>query len=430
MSTLNVQLLLTGNELMSGDIIDSNSAMTAQYLKNLGIEVNRKVTVADDLEMLVNEIKSMSTQADILIINGGLGPTVDDMTAQALALAAKVPIKRHPQAMAHLVQWCKKRNYPLSEPNKKQADLPQGCELIANSIGSAVGFKISLNHCEIYCTPGVPSELKLMLEDEIVSILAAKIPADLKTRVSRMQVFGLGESSIQKLINQNFPDWPKSIELGFRAAMPLIEVKLTARSSKASILADQWQKKLKNLLGDHIIGNDNSKLNKCVVDLLKQKQQTVTLAESCTGGLIASQLTQVAGASKVFEAGFVTYSNKMKTQLLHIDADILTNHGAVSEQTVLAMAKNALKISAANYVVAVSGIAGPDGGSEEKPVGIVWLAWGSSEKLQTSCLYLPGNRFYFQHYVAAMSLDLIRRLLILSNEQPNYLIERKFMVKK
>ncbi len=429
MPVLNVQLLLTGNELMSGDIIDTNSVMIAQALKNLGIEVHRKVTVADNLDALVNEIKAISKQADILIINGGLGPTVDDMTAQALALAANKPIARHPEAMAHLTHWCEKRGYNLSEPNKKQANLPQGSQIIANSIGSAVGFSLILNQCEIYCTPGVPPELKLMLKQEILPLLASKIPENLKTKVICMQVFGIGESTMQKLINEQLPNWPKEIELGFRAAMPLIEVKLTSRSAAASALAYQWQNNLKALLGEHIIGEKSATLPQLVLDLLTAKQQKITLAESCTGGLIASQLTQVAGASKSFEAGFVTYSNRMKNQLLAVPDDILTHYGAVSEQTVIAMAKGAIKISNADYVIAVSGIAGPDGGSPEKPVGMVWIAWGTLKKLQTACLYLPGNRFYFQQYVAAASLDLTRRALLGAFEQPFYLKERQYREK-
>jgi len=426
MSALNVQLLLTGNEIMSGDVIDSNSAMAAQLLKNIGIEVQRKVSVADDIDALVTEIKSMSEQADILIINGGLGPTVDDMTAQALALAAEQPIIRHERAMQHLQNWCQQRNYQLSEPNKKQADLPQHCSIIDNSIGSAVGFTLTLNHCEIYCTPGVPSEFKLMLTDEILPRLETKIPKELKTTVNRMQVFGIGESNIQKLINDNLPDWPTDIELGFRAAMPLIEVKLTSRSTQATNKAKEWQHKLIQLLGDHIIGKDSAKLNSTLVDLLKNKAKQITLAESCTGGLIASQLTQVPGASQVFEAGFVTYSNAMKSKLLGVSPDILNNYGAVSKQTVLAMAQGALNTTKADYVIAVSGVAGPDGGTLEKPVGMVWIAWGEQTNLQTCCLFLPGKREYFQHFVAAASLDLIRRELISSTQQPIYLKERSF----
>ena len=425
----NVQLLLTGNEIISGDVIDSNSAMIAQDLKELGIEVERKVTVADNINALVEEIKAISKVADILIINGGLGPTVDDMTSQALALAANDPIKRNKLAMAHLKKWCLKRNFELSEPNKKQADLPQSCEIIANSTGSAVGIKLTLNDCDIYCTPGVPSELKVMLRNEIIPLLAGQIPEQFKTHVYRMQVFGLGESSLQKMIIEQFPHWPTEVELGFRAALPLLEVKLTSRSTEGLTLSTQWKHQLEKLLGDHIIGENSVKLPQQVVNLLSTKHQKITLAESCTGGLIASLLTQVSGASKVFEAGFVTYSDQMKTKLLAVSEETLVKYGAVSEQTVIEMAKGALTLSNADYAIAVSGIAGPDGGSTDKPVGTVWIAWGSSKKILTTCLYLPGSRRYFQQYVAAICLDLIRRKLINSTQKPDYLETRKSIIK-
>ncbi len=421
-----VQLLLTGNELMSGDVIDTNSAMIAQQFNQIGIEIQRRVTIADNLEKLINEIKSLSLQCDILIINGGLGPTVDDMTAQALAIAANKKIVRNPQAMQHLHAWCKQRNYHLSDENKKQADLPEGCELIANPIGSAVGFKLTLNHCDIFCTPGVPSELKQMLKNEICPQLAQRIPPHLHTKITKLQVFGLGESSIQRLINEQLPNWPQEIELGFRAAIPMIEIKLTSRSRLAEQQVSLWINKLQQLLGDHIIGRDNSKLNQVVVDLLMKKNRKLTCAESCTGGLIASKITQISGASQVFEAGFVTYSNTMKSKLLAVNPNTLAQYGAVSEQTVVAMAIGALQVSQADYAIAVSGVAGPTGGSKDKPVGMVWIAWGSKQNIQTSCLFIPNNRNYFQHFVTYASLDLIRRLLINSTEVPAYIKERQF----
>ncbi len=421
-----VQLLLTGNELMSGDVIDSNSAMIAQQLQEVGIEVQRRVTIADNLTNLVNEIKAISQQCDILIINGGLGPTVDDMTAQALAIAANKALKRHPKAMEHLHNWCKQRNYTLSDENKKQADLPEGCQLIANTLGSAVGFYLQINHCDIYCTPGVPSELKKMMADEIIPLLTKSIPDNQQTKVKKMQVFGLGESTIQRLINEQLPTWPTEIELGFRAAIPLIEVKLTSRSSQAEKQVALWYKKLQQLLGDHIIGEEKAKLNQVVVKLLSQQHKKLTIAESCTGGLIASQITQVSGASQVFEAGFVTYSNTMKTKLLQVDEKTLQQYGAVSKETVIAMVKGALTISQADYGIAVSGVAGPTGGSTEKPVGMVWIAWGSLDNINTVCLYIPNSRQYFQHFVSSASLDLIRRILIKSTEVPAYISERQF----
>jgi len=424
MKRLRIQLLLTGNELMIGDIIDSNSAMIAQQLKDLGIEVQRKVTVADDLSYLVDEITHMSQQADILIINGGLGPTVDDLTAQALAQASNTQLVENIHALVHLTTWCDKRGVALSHPNLKQAMLPENCHVIANPVGSAVGFTTRFQHCDIYCTPGVPHELKRMMTQEIMPHIAQKLTSDHYYQVIRLQVFGYGESSIQKLIDKEFKNWSENIELGFRAAMPFLEVKLAIKSNSDEKMLTEYHNKIRSLLGEHVLANIKNEpqtLAEHVLTLLKKQSLKITTAESCTGGLIASLLTNIAGSSQVFEAGFVTYSNQMKTAMIDVSPSTLDHHGAVSEAVVIEMAQGALKKSNADVAIAVSGIAGPDGGSAEKPVGSVWIAWGENNEIKTQYFCIKGSRKYFQTMVANRALDLIRRVLIKSDECPNYI---------
>ena len=428
----NVQLLLTGNELMTGDIVDSNSAIIALQFKELGLDISRKVTVADNLTMLVNEINSLAEQADILIINGGLGPTIDDLTAQALAKATQVSLAEHDEALAHLTAWCKKRGAKLNAPNLKQALLPKGCTIIPNKNGSAVGFKVTHLNCDIYCTPGVPRELKTMLSEQITVDIAKSLTKTLIMDVVRLQIFGLGESMLQRIIDEQLPDWPKSIELGFRAGMPLLEVKLTTTCQEGHNMKSVWQAKLIKVLGNHLIAeikNTPLSLSKHILVKLADKNLKITTAESCTGGMIASLLTKEAGASSSFEAGFVTYSNEMKTKMLGVSEKSLNLHGAVSEKVVIEMAKGAIEESSADFAIAVSGIAGPDGGTIEKPVGTVWIAWGHKSNIKTVCLLIPLTRSYFQKYVANIALDLIRRELIGSTETPHYIIERKFCSK-
>ena len=423
----NIQLLLTGNELMTGDVVDSNSAMIAQQLKNIGLGVVRKVTVADDLHGLTAEIIHISAQADVLIINGGLGPTIDDMTAKALADAVNLPLVRHSQALAHLKDWCEKRKTPLNAPNLKQAMLPQGCNIIANKTGSAVGFMLCFQSCDIYCTPGVPHELKTMFSEEIIPELTRFTDKTQQLDVTRLQIFGYGESSIQKFIDDNIKNWPTDIELGFRAGLPLLELKLTTTSIQGFERKKILLKELNTLLGDHIIAeikHDAKSLAEHVLNLLAAKNKKITFAESCTGGLIASQLTKIAGSSAVFEAGFVTYSNQIKSKLLGVKKQTLNNDGAVSQNTVIEMAKGALATSSADFTLAVSGIAGPSGGSKEKPVGTVWIAWGDKETIHSQCFLLPISRHYFQQYVTAIAFDLIRRLLIKSQQIPHYIMEK------
>ncbi|MGB0833737.1 MAG: CinA family nicotinamide mononucleotide deamidase-related protein [Psychrobium sp.] len=424
-SKLNVELLLTGNELMSGDVIDSNSAFIAQELGGLGLEVTRRVTVKDDLSMLADEIASHAKRCDILIINGGLGPTVDDMTAQALAMAAGVEISEHPDAMAHLIDWCQRRNYTLSDSNKKQAMLPSGCDIIPNDAGSAVGFTMRVGNCQVYTTPGVPRELKKMLGSEILPHIQQCFSINDTTDVSRFQVFGLGESTIQDMVNAQLPDWPEHIELGYRAAMPMLEIKLTSHHQQGHDDKLVWQQKLMDILGAHVIGEGRISMARSLINVLEEQGKTVTFAESCTGGLMASLVTKEAGSSAAFEAGFVTYSNAMKTKLVNVPEQTLIDHGAVSEPVVIAMLKGALEVSDADVGAAVSGIAGPGGGSDEKPVGLVWIAWGDKDNINTAALYLPLGRLYFQQYVATCGLDLVKRHLLEIAEPAKYLDARK-----
>jgi nicotinamide-nucleotide amidase len=422
--TPRVQLLLTGNEIMSGDTVDSNSAMIAKRLDELAIPIYRKVTVGDDPQLLQAELAAMSADADLVIVNGGLGPTIDDLTAEILAAVAGVELAEHPDAVAHLQRWCAGRNLALNAANLKQAMLPAGCRIVDNPIGSAVGFEMPVAGCRIICTPGVPSELRAML-DLIVADLAGQLQRPVERDILRLQTFGLGESSAQQIISDHIPDWPKEVELGFRAGAPQMEIKLSVNRAADLPARDHCREQLASLFGDHIIGDGDTLLAAQVLALLRERGATLTTAESCTGGLIASMLTQIPGASDAFHAGFVTYANRIKHQVLGVtDADLQT-HGAVSEEVVRAMALGALERAEADYAIAVSGIAGPDGGSEDKPVGTVWLAWGTRDNLRTRCLCWPVERSLFQTMVAAAGLDMIRRLLLGIDGEPRYFRQRR-----
>jgi len=419
-----VQLLLTGNEIMSGDTVDSNSALIARRLQELAVNVYRKVTVGDDVALLEQELAAMAAGADLIIVNGGLGPTIDDLTAQILASVAGVPLQEHPDAVAHLKSWCAKRNTPLNAANMKQAMLPAGATVIANPVGSAVGFEVKLGGCRIVCTPGVPSELIAMM-DEIVDGLAEQLQRPSGVNIVRLQTFGIGESSAQQLIADNLPDWPEEVELGFRAGAPQMEVKLTIGSASAAAAQQNCKAQILTLLGHHVIGEGEIFMAQRVLQLLRERGATLTTAESCTGGLIASMLTKIPGASDGFHAGFVTYENSIKHSVLGVSETDLENEGAVSETVVRQMALGALDKSGADYAIAVSGIAGPDGGSEDKPVGTVWLAWGSRDDLRTACLCWPVERSLFQTMVAAAGLDMIRRMLLGTDDEPRYFAQRR-----
>ena len=422
---MNIQLLLTGNELMAGHTIDSNSALIAEKLSVKGYAIDRKVTIGDDFDQLVSEIIHLSENSQVLVVNGGLGPTLDDLTAQALATAAKQDLTEHQEAILHLEQWCKAKKLKLNDANRKQALLPEQAKVIHNPIGSAVGFSLDINDCLVICTPGVPSELKAMLDDSIVETISRHIPLEHSSYTLRWQTYGIGESTLQQLINNQFPDWPDQVEIGFRAGLPLLEIKFTVQQTADIPLLEHWAQQLRQVVGDSVVCEGDGSLPQTVTELLQQQKLTLTTAESCTGGLIASQITKIAGASLCFEAGFVTYSNPIKQSVLNVPEKILETEGAVSEAVVRAMAEGALNKSGGDYTIAVSGIAGPDGGSAEKPVGTVWIAWGNRQNIQAVELNFNGERRWFQIMVAATALDLIRRQLLSITEEPRYFKRRK-----
>lgn len=424
---MKVQLLLTGSELMSGDTVDSNSAMIAQALAPLGLSISRKVTVGDQLDQLVGELQDISSKAELLIVNGGLGPTVDDRSAEALGLLLQSPLVSHPQARQHIEDWCRQRGTEANAANLKQCLLPGEVDIIPNPIGSAVGFSISHQQCLIMFTPGVPGELRAMLEQSIIPTLAGLQAGESGFHISRYKTFGLGESGLQQWIADDFGPWPAQIELGFRAGAPLVEVKLISQGDQHRQLHAETERRLLKLLGSYIIGRDNCTLADIVVADLKLRGQKLSCAESCTGGLIASMLTEVPGCSEVFSAGFVTYSNQAKQDMLGVSENTLARHGAVSLQVVEEMVEGALQRSGADYAVAVSGIAGPGGGSESKPVGCVCIAWGKRQHIQSRMLrFTYNNRKLFQLMVSATALDLIRRDINELRDEPRYLLERAF----
>jgi nicotinamide-nucleotide amidase len=422
--TLQVQLLLTGNEIMSGDTVDSNSAMIARRLSELAIGVHRKVTVGDDVELLKGELAAMAADADLVIVNGGLGPTVDDLTAEILAAVAGVGIEEHPTAVAHLEKWCGRRNLQLNAANMKQAMLPAGAVIVDNPIGSAVGFELMLGDCRVICTPGVPGELAAML-DGILDSLAQQLERPVERDILRLQTFGLGESTAQQMISDAYPDWPAEVDLGFRAGAPQMEIKLSIDKASAVPVQQRCREQLEQLFGDHIIGEGDTQLAQRVLELLRDNGKTLTTAESCTGGLIASMLTRIPGSSESFHAGFVTYANHIKESVLGVNPETLEDKGAVNEEVVIQMAEGAMARSGADYAIAVSGIAGPDGGTADKPVGSVWLAWGQAGQIRTRGLCWPVERSLFQTMIAAAGLDMIRRSLLGIDEEPRYFAQRR-----
>ncbi|CAA0106547.1 Nicotinamide-nucleotide amidohydrolase PncC [BD1-7 clade bacterium] len=415
-----IRLLMTGDELIHGDIIDTNYSYLATTLIENGLVVQEKCTVGDNLGTLVHQIRRLSEASDILLINGGLGPTQDDLTAEAMAQAFDIELEQIPEARCHVEAWCERRGFALSPASLKQATLPHGAKIFPSSPGSAAAFCIRANDCLVIATPGVPSELKHIVKEELLSHILDIFDCNKPEPLTKFTLLGIGESSLQSLIDQT-PAIKDNLEIGFRAGLPTLELKYRTKTGVDPDHSKDAKQLLEQAVADHLIDDRPSTVAQVLLKTLQETNQQFCTAESCTGGMIASELTRLPGASAHFQGAIVSYSNNVKHQVLGVEESTLETHGAVSEPVAKQMLAGALQQTQAEIGVAVTGIAGPDGGSADKPVGTVWIAWGTEHAVKTVRLCVKFPRVQFQQLVSAISMELVRRELKQQENPPAWL---------
>jgi nicotinamide-nucleotide amidase len=409
------EILATGDELRTGALSDSNSALIAEALIHNGVDVSRHLTVGDDLEVLKTVFREIAGRADLAVVTGGLGPTRDDLTAEALAGAAGVPLVEDARALAEIEAFFSRRNRTVSPSNRKQALLPQGAAALYNPVGTAPGFRLRLGRCFFYCLPGVPFEMSKMLAEQVIPHVRALQGATRYYLSRTLACFGLPESVVGEKVaalNDHFP----KVKLGLRAKFPEIQVKLyldcvnrhageALLESSATWVAEQ--------LGPYLFSMQGESMSATVGRLLKEAGATLALAESCTGGLIADWLTDTAGSSDYFLFSAVTYADATKKTILGVPPETLAQHGAVHEITAEAMAQGARQVAGSTYGLATTGIAGPGGGSEQKPVGTVCIALAGPGGFRHSRRFhfTYGGRLMNKQIFAMSALDMLRRKL-------------------
>jgi len=412
---MHIELIMTGEELLDGRVVNSNESEIAGRLLRRGFRVLRSTTVGDDPQRLKQVFAEVQARADIAIVTGGLGPTDDDRTVAILADLAQVPIRREPALVETLRAYFAALQRPLGESNLKQADLPEGARSLLNPNGTAPGVDITIGHCRFFAMPGVPSEMKAMLEDSVIPCLIEQAgPAHAKPFVREIKCFGLGESKAADLLADLYP-LPEGLEIGYRAALPEIHIRLQTNindAQSAEQIGSTYAQHVQDRLAPYIFGYDEDNFVELLAQLFRQQNKTLALAESCTGGLIARQITALAGSSDYFLCSAVTYSNASKSRILGVPEALLQEHGAVSEAVARAMAEGALRISGADIAVAVTGIAGPEGGTSEKPVGTVDIAAATVEKTWHRRFFFPGQRHRVQMITAYTALNMARRILL------------------
>jgi len=403
-----VELINTGSELVLGFTINSHLSYIARQLARIGLRLDRQTTVADDRAEMRATVADALQRSDVLILTGGLGPTADDFTREVVAELLGRELVRDETVAAHIAERIRKRRIRLPESIYVQALVPVGAQVLPNQNGTAPGLAIDHGGKLVLLLPGPPRELKPMIEEQVLPMLEKRGGAQTRFDCRVFKVVGLAESIVEEKVAPKLADL-KSIELGYSAKTGEVEVRVIANLKS---IADEAEKRIRTALGDHIFGMSEDRLEEVVVKMLAAAHQSVAVAESCTGGLIANRITNVSGSSEVFLNGWVTYSNESKMRFLGVREDTLKQFGAVSKDVAHEMAKGARQRSGADFALSTTGIAGPTGGTPEKPVGLVYIGLASPTRTEVHRYLLLFDRETFKFFASQNALDLVRKELL------------------
>lgn len=410
--TLRCEILSTGDEVLTGMLVDTNAAFLAEQMGTLGFEVVRQTTVGDDRDMLESTFRKLGESADVVLCTGGLGPTVDDLTTEVAAAVLGCGMKLDEAALAFMEGLWKSRGRTMPENNKKQALIPEPASVLPNPIGTAPGFTVKIGKAHFFFMPGVPREMKRMFAEQVIPRVEALRPEPTVFQVRLYRSFGLSESGADQAL-AGLEDRHPGVKLGFRAHFPEIQIKLTVKgpdvaAAEARLAAAAAE--VTATIGANIF-SDGDPMEAVIGAALKRAGATVSTVESCTGGMVAEMITAVAGASEYFDRGFVTYTNQAKHELVGVPMAIIDEHGPVSEPCARAMAEGARARAKTTYALSVTGLAGPGGGTPDKPVGLVYVGLATPEQTLVRRVMWPGQREQIRSISAMAALDMLRRAL-------------------
>lgn len=410
---MNAALIAVGSELLRFGHRDTNTLWLRDRLATLGVGTALRAQVDDDPGRIAHLLRTAAGLAEMTILTGGLGPTDDDRTREALARAAGVALERDDEVLARLRGHFERRGYRMTDNNAAQADRPAGAAWVANPVGSADGLRMTLDRATLWSLPGVPAEMRAMFDAAIVPEIAGAAPLAIATRTLR--VASRFESSVDAQLAEIYERYETAgvdvTILGGINGLTLHVLARSGESSRAESTADEVAGAIRRRLGDDLFGEGETTLESVVADRLLARGETLACAESCTGGLIAARLTELPGASRWFRGGLVVYDNELKRELAGVEAATLAEHGAVSEPVARRLAEGARRRCGADWALGVTGIAGPGGGSPDKPVGLVHLALAGAETTHHWKLRLPGDRARVRGITVHVALDRLRRAL-------------------
>ena len=410
-----ISIITIGDELLIGQVVDTNSAWMAQALNQAGFWVNRRVAVGDRREEILQALHEESTGADIILITGGLGPTADDITKPVLCEYFQTDLVINPEALENVKNiFVKILQRPLIERNMKQAEVPASCIVIQNKRGTAPGMLFEKSGKIYISMPGVPHEMKGMMTEDVIPRLRKQMDSEFIAHKTLLTA-GVGESTLADYIRDFEAGLPPEIKLAYLPNYGMVRLRLTAHGGQADKMQSQLNQlfsDLTTLVSKWLVTDEDISLPEVIGRLLLSRNQTVCTAESCTGGYLAHLITSIPGSSRYFRGSVIAYENEIKKKLLAVDSTILSAHGAVSEQTVRAMVIGALGAMGTDYAVATSGIMGPGGGTEVKPVGTVWIAAGNVDQIITQQLWFRFERQRNIELTSVNVLNLLRRFIL------------------
>lgn len=408
---MRIEVLNTGTELLLGNTLNTHGGWFGRQLFTMGLRVARQATVPDG-DAIREAFEEMVVRADALIITGGLGPTSDDLTREIVAETLGLELHQDEQALRTLESFFSIRGKAMAPANLRQALVPVGADVLSNPNGTAPGLYLpprinGRSSCAVFLLPGPPRELYPMFHEEVAPRLRALSGVENVPGICELKFTGIGESDFHHGIDAQLAAM-LGLEYGYCARMGEVDLRLIGNPEQVAAARTLVLEKFSK----YLISDDGSSMEETVIRLLREKGLKLATAESCTGGLISHRLTNVPGSSEVFTHGWITYANEAKTGQLGVPAEIISMHGAVSEETARAMAEGALKTSNADFALAITGIAGPTGGTEDKPVGTAWLALAEKGGATTARkIYHPRNRKDFKDAASQSALDMLRRRL-------------------
>ena len=410
---MKVEIVNTGSELMLGRVLNTHQQWLCRRLADLGHVVTRQVAVADTGSEIQTAVREALSRADLVITTGGLGPTSDDLTRELIAELLGKKLIENKDVRAHIEGFFAKRNRPRPPKTSVETFVPEGALVFLNQFGTAPGLamRVGENKKWLVMLPGPPRELRPMFDTYVTPLLQREF-ADEIFICRTLRSTGIGESRVQEMVESDLqPLVQRGLEIGYCARPGAVDVRLTARDADAGKIIQAGEAIVQKIIGANIFGFDDDELEGVIVKLMTAQKKTLALAESCTGGLIAHKITNVPGASEIFLGGMMSYANQAKETFLGVSAESLQTHGAVSEIVAREMAVGALAKFGADFAIAVTGIAGPGGGTPEKPVGTVFIALASTEKVEVKKMFNPWERATFKEVTATQALEWLRTRL-------------------